>query len=117
MRDDIAREHAFAADVYPARTLDVALHLAHDDDFLSDNVRRDGSVAADGDAIVGEANGAFDASVNEKRFRTRHVTLDDKRASDVGLIHGCGGRLDRSVTVWGRDCVWRVLGFRRLQHE
>src|SRR5208282_4117075 len=33
-------------------------------------------------------DGAFDASVNEKRFRTGYFTLDDDRAPDVGLIHG-----------------------------
>ena len=88
MRDHIAREQAFAADVQPVRTVDVALHLAHDYDFFGGDVRRDVSVAADGDAIVGKVDGAFDASVNEKRFRTRHFTLNDERASDVGLIHG-----------------------------
>ena len=88
MRDYVAREQAFAADVQPVRALDVALHFAHDHDFFGGDVCRDVSVAADGDAIVGKVNGPFDASVNEKRFRARHFTLDDKRASDVGLIHG-----------------------------
>ena len=88
MRDHIAREHAFAADVKPVRALDVALHLAHDDQFFGGDARRDVSVAADSDAVVGKVNRAFDASVNENRFRTRHFTLDDERASDVGLIHG-----------------------------
>src|SRR4029077_3312624 len=87
MRDYVAREQAFAADVEPVLTLDVALHLAHDDHFLGGDVRRDVSVAANGHTVFGEADGAFDTSVDEKRFRTRHFTLDDERASDVGLIH------------------------------
>jgi hypothetical protein len=38
--------------------------------------------------MLGKADGAFDAPVDEKRFRPRHFTLDDERASDGGLIHG-----------------------------
>src|SRR5208283_1629348 len=88
MRDHVTREQTFAADVQPVRGVDVALHLAHDHDFFGGDVCRDVSVAADGDAIVGKVNGAFDASVNEERFHARYLTLDDERASDVGLIHG-----------------------------
>ena len=88
MGDHIACQQAFAADVQPVLTLHIAVYLAHDDDFFGSDVCRDVSVAADGDAIFGEGNFAFDASVNEKRFRTRHFTLDNERTSDVGLIHG-----------------------------
>src|ERR1019366_6584823 len=50
MRDDVAREHTFAANVQSVRAIDVALHLAHDHNFFYGDVRRDRSVAADGDA-------------------------------------------------------------------
>jgi len=88
VRDHVAREQAFAPDIQPVSHSTLPFTLPMMTTSLAVNVCRDVSVAADGDAIFGEANSAFDASVNEKRFRTRHFTLDDERASDVGLIHG-----------------------------
>jgi len=54
VRDHVAGEYAFAAHVQSIGALDVALHLAHDDDFIGRDVGRDDSVAADRDAIVGK---------------------------------------------------------------
>src|SRR5208282_4585420 len=52
MRNHVTGEHPFATDVQPVRALDVALHLAHDDYFIGDDIGRDVSIAADGDTIV-----------------------------------------------------------------
>ena len=53
----------------PVLTLDIAVHLAHDDTTsLAVMFAVTVSVAANGDAIFGKADGAFDASVDEKRF-------------------------------------------------
>src|SRR5208282_694793 len=75
MRDHITGEHAFAADVQPVCAIDVALHLAHDDNFFGRDVRRNVATAANGDAIFRETDRPFDASINEKRFPARHFTL------------------------------------------
>ena len=88
MRDHVARQHAFVADIETVRAINVALYLAHDHNFFCGNVRSDVSAAADGNAIVGKADAAFDAAINEERFRASQFTFDDERTSDVGLIHG-----------------------------
>ncbi len=58
--------------------------------------------------------GAFHATVDKKRFGAAQFALDNERASDGGLLHRWGRRLDWDVAVCGGR--WRILWFRRLQH-
>src|SRR6267154_1977614 len=99
--DHVAGEHAFAANIQAIGAYDIPLHLAHDHNFIGGNIRRNDSIAPDGDTIAGKVDRSFNAPVNEERFRACNLAFDDERASDSSLIHGCSGRLDRGVTVCG----------------
>jgi len=96
-RGDVAGEGAFAADIDAVGGGDVAADLAEDDDFAGDDVGGDLSVAADGDAVSGQVDGALDLAVNEKGFSAGDFALDDEALADGGLIAsgscGAGGRL------------------------
>src|ERR1700690_367173 len=61
----VAGEQAFIADIEAIGALDVALNLAHDDDFLGHDVGGNVAVAADSDSILWKANSAFDAAIDE----------------------------------------------------
>src|SRR5882757_3530545 len=114
MRDHIASERTLAADVQTIGALHIALNLTHDDEFFSVNACCDVALSTDGDPVIRKTEGAFHATVDEKRFGAAYFALNHERASDSGLLHGCRSRLDWSVAVGGGR--WRILRFRRLEH-
>src|SRR6185437_6052408 len=78
---------------------DVAFYLAQDHNFLGIDVGLDLAVAANRNAIAGQIDGAFYASVDIKRFRAGNFALDDERFPDRGLLgvveNGIARRRDR----------------------
>src|SRR6476660_272231 len=111
----VAGNGTFAADVEAIAADDVALHLTHDHDFAGVDVGGNHAVAAHGHAMFGNIDGAFDAAINEERFRSTDVAFDDQRAADCRLLHGCARGLYRSVGI-GIGRWYRILVFRWLQH-
>src|SRR5215469_10593218 len=97
--DHVSGKQAFAADVHAVAALDVAGDLAHDHNFTRGNVGLDGPIAANGHAMVFEAERAFDAAVNVKRLAAGDFTFDHNRATDGRLLDGRSDSLD-----------WRVEG-------
>ena len=86
--DDVAGERTFAAYVDTVRCLAVAADLTEDDDLAGADVGCDLAVAANGDAVTGEVDGAFNLSVNVEGFGTGDFTLDDEALTDGGLFVG-----------------------------
>src|SRR5580658_8326864 len=89
--DNVAGQRAVAADIHAVAGGEIATHLAEDHDFAGVDVGCDYAVAADGDAVAGEIDGAFDPSVNVKGLGAGNLTLDDQRLADGGLVGGGGG--------------------------
>src|ERR1700693_5411368 len=77
---NVSRDRAFAADIHAVTAINITVHLAHHDNFAGRDVGLRAAVAADGDAVVGQADLAFDAAVDVKRFRSAEFALDDERA-------------------------------------
>src|SRR5580698_8206197 len=65
--------------------------FAEDHDFTRVDVGRDYTIAADGDAIAGQADGAFDAAIDVERLRSSHLALDHQRLADGSPVRGSGG--------------------------
>src|SRR5580704_3452668 len=96
---NVSRDRAFAANIHAVAAIDVSIHLAHHHNFASADVSLHAAVAADGDAVVRQADLAFDAAINIKRFRTADFALDDERAADGGLLDGRADGFDWVVRV------------------
>ncbi len=95
--DDVAGEGAFGADVDAIGGLAVTADLAEDDDLACADVGGYLAIAADGDAVAGEVDGAFDFTVDVEGLGTGDFALDDEALADGGLFAigdrtGGGGR-------------------------
>src|ERR1700722_4920528 len=104
---DVAGERAVAADIHAIAGGEIAAHFAEYDDFAGVDVGCDYAVAADGDAIAGEIDGAFDPSVNVEGLGAGDLTLDDQRLADGSLVRGGGcskGARGSSGRLAGRHC-------------
>ena len=99
--DDIAGEGAFAADVNTVAGGDVALYLAEHNDFAGGDAGSNLAIAANGNAVAGQVDGALNLAVNVEGFRTADLTFHDKRLTDGRLVTSrCrGGGSGR--TNWG----------------
>src|SRR4051812_11165476 len=86
LRDHVAGERAFVADVDAVAGVQIATHFADDHDLARHHVRGDNAVASDGHAVSGQVDGAFHAAVDVERFRPGDFTLDDERFADSGLL-------------------------------
>src|SRR5437879_4229131 len=96
---DVSADRAFAANVDPIATLDVARYLAHDYDFAGSNAGIDFAVAPNGDAALGHGDFAFDAAVDVQRFRAADLTFNYQRTADGGLLDWRGDGFDWIVRV------------------
>ena len=88
LRDDISGQRTLAADVQTVAALYIALNFSHDDYFTGVDVGGYGAVASDGDAMLGNVNAAFDASVDVKGLRTSQFALDNQRPANGCLLNG-----------------------------
>ena len=86
LRDDIAGQRAFIADVNAIAGIHVAAYFAEDHDLARVDVGGDDSVAPDGYAIAGEVDRTFDASIDIERLGARDLAFDDQRLAYRGLI-------------------------------
>src|SRR5262249_50071107 len=87
------------ADVQTVAADDIAVHLAHDHHFAGIDVGGNNAVPSNGDAVLGNIDGAFDAAVHIEGFGAADFTLDDQRPSDAGLLQGSIGGFRRCVGV------------------
>ena len=106
---NVSCDRAFAADIHAVAAIDVSVHLAHHHNLAGSDVGLRAAVAADGDAVVGQADLAFDAAVDVERFRSAQFALDHERAADGGLLNRRAGGFHRIVRV-------RVRGWRGGLH-
>ena len=74
--------------------INISVHLAHDYNFAGGDVGLHAAVASNGDAIVWQADLAFDAAIDIKRFRTADFALDDESTANGGLLDGRADGLD-----------------------
>lgn len=88
----VAAQRALGADVYAVRRRHVAAHLAQHHDLAGHDVGCDRAIAADGDTVARKVDRAFYLAVDEERFRSRDLALDDEGLADGGLLAGrdCG---------------------------
>ena len=91
--DDVAGEGTFAANVDAIGGLAVAANFAENDDFAGADVGGYLAVAADGDAVAGEIDGAFDFTVDVEGLGTGNLAFDDEAFADGGLfaVGNCTG--------------------------
>jgi hypothetical protein len=85
-RGHVSGDRAFAADIDAVAALNVSVNLAHDHNLGGNNVGLHNAVAANGDAVVGQADFALDAAIHVKRFRAADFAFDDERTADGGLL-------------------------------
>src|SRR5581483_3122669 len=76
--DDVAGQRAFGADIHAIAGLQVTAHFAEHHDFARGDVGVHDAVASDGDAVAGQIDGTFDATIDVKRFGARNLALDDQ---------------------------------------
>ena len=84
----ISGQRAFAADVDAVAGVDVAAHLAQHYDLAGHDVGCDRAIAADGDTVARKVDRALYLAVDEERFRSRDLALDDEGLADGGLLAG-----------------------------
>jgi hypothetical protein len=125
--DDVAGEGTFAADVDAVGGLAVAADFAENDDLASADVGGYLAVAADGDAVAGEIDGAFDFTVDVKGLGTGDLAFNYETFADGGLFAvgdctGSGGssartesrcrsRRSRTHRLWSRGRSARLVWF------
>jgi hypothetical protein len=126
-RDDVAGEGTFGANVDAIGGLAVAANFAEDDDFASADVGGYLAVAADGDAVAGEVDGAFDFTVDVEGLGSRDLAFDYEAFADGGLFtirnstgsggscaraeSGCCSRRSRTCRLWSRRRCARLVWF------
>src|SRR6185369_17152217 len=69
LRDDIAGQRTFVADVHAVRSRHVAANLALHNDLAGGHVSSDNAVTSDSNAVARQIDGAFDTAIDVKRFR------------------------------------------------
>jgi len=84
--DYVTGQRAFAADVYAVRGLDVAANLAEHHDFAGGDVGGYLAVAADGDAIAGQVDGALYLTVDVEGLGAGELALDYEAFADGRLV-------------------------------
>src|ERR1051326_1547545 len=125
---DVARQRSFVADVHAVAGAQVATHFSGHHDLTRRDVGIHNAVPSDRDPVAGQVDGALDASVDVKRFRSRDLALDDQRLSDRGLVlrvhggvargrrgrrfrRGCHGGGGGALRLWGRArSAWLIRG-------
>ena len=84
--DDVAGEGTFGANVDAIGGLAVAANFAENDDFASADVGGYLAVAADGDAVAGEVDGAFDFTVDVEGLGSGDLAFNYETLADGGLF-------------------------------
>ena len=123
--DDVAGEGTFRPDVDAIGSLAVAADFAENDDLAGADVGGYLAVAANGDAVAGEVDGAFDFTVDVEGFGTGDLAFDYETLADGGLLavrnrtgsgggcagseSRCGSRRSRTHRLWSRGRVARLV--------
>ena len=81
-RGNVSCNRAFAADIDAIAAFNVSAHLAHNHNFAGGDIRLHAAVSANGNAIIGQADLAFDAAVNVERFRAAEFAFNYERAAN-----------------------------------
>src|SRR5271169_3665042 len=82
--DDVAGERTLTANVEAIAGRHIAANFTQNNDLPGSNIGRDDAVAADGDTVAGQVDGAFHAPIDVKRLRAGDFAFNDKR-----LTQGC----------------------------
>src|SRR5690348_844432 len=115
---DVSGDRTFSTDIDAIAALDVAIDLAHHDDFFGLDAGVDLAIAADGHAAFGHDDLAFNAAIDVEGLRSGNFALNDQSAADGRLIHGSGDGLDgvERVGVRSRRSGLQERVIRRLKH-
>jgi hypothetical protein len=120
LRDHVAGERSFAADIYAVTGVHITLDFAQDHDFPRRDICRNLSVAAHGDAITRQIDRAFYLAVDVEGLRTSDFALDDQALTDRGLVgcrllgrRGARARGFKAGGGWRGRSNWLAGGWRR----